>query len=276
MKHIPYAQINNLGNFIVFEGINGSGKSTQTKLLQQKLLNEGIENQINHEPTNGLIGRLIREIIENKKINIKDLELDEFLEKLQLENSISKNVKLIISQFNKKNQIKNEEAKRQFLFIVDRYYDIKNNIEPALNKNKWLVEDRYDISCYLHGIANGLDFNYLTRKHKEILKNNYLGPNLIIFYWIKTNTALKRLKNSNKIIDIYENAKMLKKIEKAARWLFAFRFETPKIHQPLIRKLKIEGKNLKVAIINAEPSIDEVFEETWKVVEKIKLNHMSS
>jgi len=270
MKHIPYAQINNLGNFIVFEGINGSGKSTQAKLLQQKLLNEGIENQINHEPTNGLIGRLIREIIENKKININDLELNEFLEKLQLENSISKNVKLIISQFNKKNQIKNEEAKRQFLFIIDRYYDIKNNIEPALNKNKWLIEDRYDISCYLHGMANGLDFNYLTRKHKEILKNNYLGPNLIIFYWIKTNTALKRLKNSNKIIDIYENAKMLKKIEKAARWLFAFRFETPKIRQPLIRKLKIEGKNLKVAIINAESSIDKVFEDTWKVVEKVK------
>jgi len=112
MKHIPYAQINNLGNFIVFEGINGSGKSTQAKLLQQKLSNEGIKSYLNHEPTNGLIGQLIRDIIENKKININNLELDKFLETLQLENSISKNVKLIISQFNKKNQIKNEEAKR--------------------------------------------------------------------------------------------------------------------------------------------------------------------
>jgi len=267
MKHIPYAQINSQGNFVVIEGINGSGKTTQIKLIQQKLLEEGIKVQINHEPTDSLIGRAIRQLIENKKINITEDDLENFLENLFLEEKIVKNTKSIISQFkNKREIIKNEEVKRQYLFIIDRLYDLRNTIKSCLEKDEWLIQDRYDISCYLHGLASGLNFNYLTRKHKEILKNDYLGPNLIIFYWIKTGTALKRLKESNKTIDIYENSKMLKKIEKASRWLFAFRFQTPQLHQPLIRKLKIGEKNLKVAIVNAEASIDEVFEETWKII----------
>ncbi len=49
--------------FIVIEGIDGSGKSTQIDLLQKRFQAEGKKAMITHEPTDGPIGKLIRSIL---------------------------------------------------------------------------------------------------------------------------------------------------------------------------------------------------------------------
>lgn len=46
--------------FIAFEGIDGSGKSTQVKLLTQKLENTGHKVYATFEPTDSPIGKMIR------------------------------------------------------------------------------------------------------------------------------------------------------------------------------------------------------------------------
>jgi len=81
--------------------------------------------------------------------------------------------------------------------------------------------------------------------------------------------ALQRLADSGKVIDLYENTQTLKKIEKAARWLFSFRFQSPRPGHPLKRKLQVGDKKIKIFIINAEPPIAEVAEETWGIIEKM-------
>ena len=52
--------------YIVLEGIDGSGKSTQTELLGNYLLKNGFKVKTIQEPTNNKIGKLIREILTQK------------------------------------------------------------------------------------------------------------------------------------------------------------------------------------------------------------------
>jgi len=55
-----------LNNFIVFEGVDGSGTSTQLELLGQRLREAGVRASLSAEPTQGPIGRLIREAIAGR------------------------------------------------------------------------------------------------------------------------------------------------------------------------------------------------------------------
>jgi len=275
MKKIPYFKVNDLkGKFVLIEGINGSGKTTQAKLLESALAAKGIKAKWNHEPTDGLMGKIIRQIIEGGKIEVAEEELERFLEGALGDEKVLKEVsKSFVEQFKKRValEIRKAEEKRQHLFVIDRLFDLKENILPALKNGSWVIQDRYDISCYLHGMANDVAFNFLTKKHEMILKENYLAPNLIIFYWLPINIALKRLQKSQKVIDCYEKIQTLKKVEKEARWLFSFKRKKPTAEYPLIRKFKIKDKLAKVIIINAEPSIDEVFKMTWEYIEKYLL-----
>jgi dTMP kinase len=52
------------GFFIVFEGVDGSGKSTQIDLLSEKLRQVGVDHIIEREPSSGAIGKLIRDYAE--------------------------------------------------------------------------------------------------------------------------------------------------------------------------------------------------------------------
>lgn len=51
--------------YIVFEGIDGSGKSTQSKLLKDYLISKGYDVELFVEPTDSDIGRLIRRLLQN-------------------------------------------------------------------------------------------------------------------------------------------------------------------------------------------------------------------
>ena len=57
---------NERGRFIVFEGIDGSGKTTQIQLLKNRLQQEGIECYSTREPTDSPIGSLIHQIMTGR------------------------------------------------------------------------------------------------------------------------------------------------------------------------------------------------------------------
>ncbi|MGB9847630.1 MAG: dTMP kinase [Minisyncoccia bacterium] len=270
MKHIPYFDVNyEKGRFILIEGLNGSGKTTQAELLEKALVTEGIRAKFNHEPTDSLIGRIIRDLIEEKEFNVLEKSLDDFLRRITNDEVAIALAKNFIDQFQKNHTtIRHSEAKKQFLFVMDRLFDLKENILPSLRSGGWVIQDRYDISCYLHGMARGVDFNYLAQLHKKFLGDNYIAPNLIIFYWAPVPVLLKRLEQSGKKLDCYETSESLKEIEKQAQWLFSCRYKTPQPFKPIIDNLKIGGQKVKVALINAEPSIEEVFETTWRIIRK--------
>jgi energy-coupling factor transporter ATP-binding protein EcfA2 len=64
------------GKFIVFEGIDGSGKTTQASLLYSYLLSKGKKVVLTKEPTQGIIGSLIRAALSGEwKTNNATLQL---------------------------------------------------------------------------------------------------------------------------------------------------------------------------------------------------------
>lgn len=105
--------------FIVFEGIDGSGKSTQADLFFNKLNALGGKSVKLFEPTNGRYGTEIRTLLKQSKMPSPELMLE--------------------------------------LFIKDREFDAITNIEPALKNGLNVVMDRYYYSNAAYQGAMGLD-----------------------------------------------------------------------------------------------------------------------
>jgi dTMP kinase len=96
--------------FIVFEGSDGSGLSTQAFALKKWLEKKKYEVYLTKEPTDGLIGSLIRGVLRKElKVDAKTLAL---------------------------------------LFAADRMFHINNTILPLLNEGVVVISDRYRLSSY--------------------------------------------------------------------------------------------------------------------------------
>jgi len=91
--------------FIVFEGIDGSGKSTQCSLLYDFIKSKNIPVQLLYEPTSGKYGQMIRKFLQEKH-------------PIPVEEQIH-------------------------LFIEDRREDYNLNIRPCLENGITIVMDRY-------------------------------------------------------------------------------------------------------------------------------------
>ncbi len=108
------------GWLIVFEGIDGTGKSTQCKEMELYLNAVGIPVSRFREPTDGIWGKKIRKILTVGRGEVtREEELSWFIE--------------------------------------DRREDVINNILPALNLNKVVLLDRYYYSTAAYQGALGID-----------------------------------------------------------------------------------------------------------------------
>jgi len=120
------------GKFIVIEGLDGSGQSTQAALLRDFLVKKGYKVVLTKEPTlDSKAGKKIRKILD-KKIEIKPKKLQE-------------------------------------LFAQDRKEHLENLIIPSLKEGKIVISDRYFFSSFAYGAADGLDLDWLIKVNKEFL-----------------------------------------------------------------------------------------------------------
>ena len=114
--------------FIVFEGIDGSGKSTQMRFLAEFLRSQGRQVVTTFEPTDNRIGTGIRTILkEHRQIAMKDL---------------------------------------QKLYCEDRKKHLKDVIEPYLKAEKIVICDRYHWSTIAFGML-GMDKQTLKEMGKS-------------------------------------------------------------------------------------------------------------
>jgi len=114
--------------FITFEGIDGSGKSTQITMLIQHLKEAGIPNQLFREPGGTEIGEKIRDILLDKKHD-NMLPMTELL-----------------------------------LYSASRYQLTKSQIIPALDSGKVVICDRfYDSTTAYQGFGRGIDLDFILR-----------------------------------------------------------------------------------------------------------------
>jgi dTMP kinase len=118
--------------FIVFEGIDGCGKSTHARLLTEWLKKRRHEVLLTAEPTEGRIGRFIREVLSGREVvDPKTLAL---------------------------------------LFTADRYEHLQNVVEPALRGGKLVVSERYYHSTIAYQNAQGVDWNWLFDLNRHARK----------------------------------------------------------------------------------------------------------
>ncbi|MBC8288488.1 MAG: dTMP kinase [Nitrospinae bacterium] len=110
----------NRGFLIVFEGIDGTGKSTQCRLLAESLHERHVPHISLAEPTRGTWGMKIRKLLSEGREGISPQE-------------------------------------ELSWFVNDRREDIERNIMPALQSNKVVLMDRYYFSTAAYQGALGLD-----------------------------------------------------------------------------------------------------------------------
>lgn len=128
------------GLFIVFEGGEKAGKTTQIKLLQEYLQEQGYDVVVSKEPGGGDPN------IREKLLNMRSILTPE------------------------------EELA---LFCQDRALHVQNIIKPALKKNQIILCDRFEPSTIAYqGYGRGMDIVYIKEQSKQARQN--IWPDMII------------------------------------------------------------------------------------------------
>ncbi len=143
------------GRFITFEGIDGSGKSTQLRLLAEELRTLGFELITTCEPGGTPLGRQLRAAL------------------FETEEDVSPLAELL-------------------LFAADRAQHIERLVRPALAEGKVVISDRYaDATAAYQGAGRGFS-REIIREVIELATGG-LKPDLTIFLDIPINEASARM-----------------------------------------------------------------------------------
>ena len=160
--------------FIALEGIDGSGKSTQAKLLAQKLANAGHNVYTTFETTDGMIGAVLRNIL--------------------------------------KGNIKADHRTIAGLFLADRLDHLLNEETGLVKKMKegyTVITDRYYFSSYAyHGTHMDMDWVIAANK----MCTQILKPDVNLFIDVTPTTAMRRINTNRTSTELFENRESLEAI----------------------------------------------------------------
>ena len=158
--------------FIVFEGVEGSGKSFQSKKLYQKLIKNKIQTILTREPGGTKSAELIRNLILN-------------------------------DYFKKTTKEKFDKYTDTLLYLAARNEHILNKIKPALKKKKVVICDRFIDSTIAYQVyGKRVNYNFIKIIHNQILGN--LKPHLTFILKVSTKSSRKRL-SERKSKNRYDN-----------------------------------------------------------------------
>lgn len=178
------------GKYIVLEGVNASGKSTQTKKLKAYFEKQGIDVLTVDEPTHDLIiGKFVRKIITDGT------------------------------------QI--PRSALQYLYTADRIVNHESVILPALEAGKVVLSSRSFWSAIVYGVVDQGKHTYsrssadfllvaqgiLSHYHKITL------PDYTFYLDAPVDLVLERMAKMNNTKDIYESKDKLDQLLKGYRWL---------------------------------------------------------
>ena len=168
--------------FIALEGIDGSGKSTQAKLLAANLEAAGHKVYATYEPTNGAVGSLLRNIL--------------------------------------KGNMKADERTIAGLFLADRLDHILNPEDGLLKKlgdGYTVISDRYYFSSYAyHGTHMDMDWVIACNK----MCADLLRPDINMFIDVPPTISMQRINANRQSTELYETLDNLEKVR--AKYMEAF------------------------------------------------------
>ena len=152
------------GKFIVIEGIDGCGKTTQIDELSKWLPNSGLIKKgskliTTREPGGGLLGKKLRGLILDNNKDNKPSSLAELL-----------------------------------LYSADRAEHVSKIISPALNKNNWVISDRFsDSTLAYQGYGRKIDLEIIKKIESIVCQGEY--PDITFFLEISPKESILRRKN---------------------------------------------------------------------------------
>jgi len=130
------------GLLIVFEGIDGTGKTTQLTMLADKLTGMGCNVVATREPTDGKYGQKIRQLYVDRNACSPEEELS--------------------------------------LFIEDRKEHVNKVISPALASGKVVISDRYYLSTAAYQGAAGHDPEEILKQNEAFAPQPDLVLHLVV------------------------------------------------------------------------------------------------
>lgn len=195
------------GVFIVIEGLDGSGKTTQTHILAQKL-SKNYPVNLTAEPSRGKIGTFIRQccLYEDKRLPTEAEAL---------------------------------------LFAADRIEHLQREIKPALDQGKIVVCDRYTYSSLAYQGSAGLSLDWIKTVNARALQPDFaifidVPPEKVLERLQRKKSIMETLETQQKVREVY-----LKYVQKGE--LFAIDGDKPKdavaeiIHTKVLQVLKTHG-----------------------------------
>jgi len=160
--------------FIAFEGIDGSGKSTQVKLLAERLEKAGLKVHTTFEPTESPMGKLIRDVFNHR------MEADH---------------RTIAA-----------------LFVADRLDHLlnkTNGILKMLEEGFTVITDRYYLSSYAYQ-SPYMDLDWVISANS--LSADLLRPDLNIYIDISPEISIERLNKGRTSVELYETLENLQNV----------------------------------------------------------------
>jgi dTMP kinase len=159
------------GKFICIEGVDGSGKTTQAKMLVRNLRGKDYDAVYTTEPSTGKIGALIRGFVLSRKNRVPI-------------------------------------ALEALLFAADRVDHVQTEVEPLLKQGKIVVCDRYLFSSLAYQGAAGLDLLWMDCINKFALKPDLtlfldVSPDVAISRLKRKKSVMETLQNLAKVREIY-------------------------------------------------------------------------
>ncbi len=162
------------GHFIVFEGIDGSGKTTQINLLKKHIEENNFICHDTKEPTDGLVGSLLRQCLAGKA--------------------------------------QTDEMTLAALFAADRLDHILNDKDGLLKKLEEgisVISDRYILSTYAYQSVR-VPLKWVMDLNSMAVGK--LRPDCHIFIDIDPDIALERIAKGRKSNELFENKKRLTEV----------------------------------------------------------------
>ena len=158
------------GVFIVIEGLDGSGKTTQAKLLAEKL-SRSHRAVYTAEPSRGKIGAFIRD-----RCLYGEKRLAPMVEAL--------------------------------LFAADRVEHVENEVKPALAEGKLVISDRCVYSSLAYQGAGGLSLDWIESVNKYALKPDFavfidVSPEIVLQRLNRRKSVMETLETQRKVREIY-------------------------------------------------------------------------
>jgi len=162
------------GKFIVFEGLDGSGKGTMLTKAAEWLFNSSEGNDkilLTREPTYSGAGKQIRKMLKSDK------------------EPLTKSKQLLQ------------------LYLEDRKEHLNKVIKPALQLGSIVLCDRYKYSTICYQQAQGIPVEKIISLHSRMLV-----PDLVLVLDVESGTALQRIRSSRSIIEKFEKGFFLEEL----------------------------------------------------------------